>query len=36
MDEALAGKSLDEQVKIVNQVDRIMDNTNPNPNFMDA
>ena len=36
MDEALAGKTLDEQVKIVNQVDRIMDNTNPNPNFMDA
>ena len=36
IDEALAGKSLDEQIKVINKWDRVMDNTNRNPNFMDA
>lgn len=36
IDEALAGKSLDEQIDIINKLDRIVDNTNRNPNFMDA
>lgn len=36
IDEALAGKPLDEQIKIINDLDRVVDNTNRNPNFMDA
>lgn len=36
IDEALAGKSLDEQIKIINDLGRIVDNTNRNPNFIDA
>ena len=36
IDEALAGKPLDEQIKIINNLDRVVDNTNRNPNFMDA
>ena len=36
IDEAIAWKSLDEQIEIINKYDRVMDNTNRNPNFMDA
>lgn len=36
IDEAIAGKPLDEQIEIINKYDRVMDNTNRNPNFMDA
>lgn len=36
IDEALAGKPLDEQIKIINDLDRVVDNTNRNPNFIDA
>lgn len=36
IDEALAGKTLDQQIDIINQLDRIVDNTNNNPNFIDA
>lgn len=36
IDEALAGKSLNEQIDIINQLDAIIDNTNRNPNFIDA
>ena len=36
IDEALAWKSIDEQIDIINKLDRIVDNTNRNPNFVDA
>ena len=36
IDEALAWKSLDEQIDIINKLDSIVDNTNRNPNFIDA
>lgn len=36
MDEALSGHSLDEQIDIINKRDRVVDNTNRAPNFMDA
>lgn len=36
IDEALAWKSIDEQIDIINKLDRIVDNTNRNPNFIDA
>ena len=36
IDEAIAWKSLDEQIKIINDLDRVVDNTNRNPNFIDA
>lgn len=36
IDEALAGKSLDEQVDIINKFKNIVDNTNTNPQFEDA
>lgn len=36
IDEALAGKSLDEQVDIINKFKNIVDNTNVNPQFEDA
>ena len=36
IDEAIAWKPLDEQIKIINDLDRVVDNTNRNPNFIDA
>lgn len=36
IDEALAGKNLDEQIEVINKWERVTDNTNRNPNFMDA
>ena len=36
IDEALAWKSLDQQIDIINKLDAIVDNTNRNPNFIDA
>lgn len=36
IDEAIAWKPLDEQIKIINDLDRVIDNTNRNPNFIDA
>ena len=36
IDEALAWKSIDEQIDIINKLDAIVDNTNRNPNFIDA
>lgn len=36
IDEALAWKSLDEQIDIINELNALMDNTNYNPRFIDA
>ena len=36
IDEALAWKGIDEQIDIINKLNAIMDNTNRNPNFIDA
>lgn len=36
IDEALAWKTLDQQIDYINKLDAIMDNTNRNPNFIDA
>ena len=36
IDEALAWKTLDQQIDIINKIDAIVDNTNRNPNFIDA
>lgn len=36
IDEALAGKTIDQQVDLINQLSSVMDNTNTNTNYMDA
>lgn len=36
IDEALAGKTLDQQVDLINQLSSLMDNTNRNVNYQDA